>query len=137
MFGEGAVAGVVGIAAKVIDRIFPDQTERDKAKLAMLQMEQSGELDFIKTQLSAIVTEAQSNDPWTSRARPSFLYVIYIMILASLPMGILHAFEPEVAVSIADGMKAWLQAVPESLWALFGAGYLGYVGARSLDKRKK
>jgi hypothetical protein len=27
-----------------------------------------------------------------------------------------------------------LGAVPESLWWLFGAGYLGYTGARSFDK---
>ena len=27
-----------------------------------------------------------------------------------------------------------LNAVPESLWWLFGAGYLGYTGARSFDK---
>jgi hypothetical protein len=27
-----------------------------------------------------------------------------------------------------------LNAVPDSLWWLFGAGYLGYTGARSFDK---
>jgi len=26
--------------------------------------------------MQAIVVEAQSNDPWTSRARPSFLYMM-------------------------------------------------------------
>jgi len=32
---------------------------------------------------------------------------------------------------------AWLSvlgAIPENLWWLFGAGYLGYTGARSFDK---
>jgi len=28
-------------------------------------------------------------------------------------------------------------AGPDSLWTLFGAGYLGYTGARSMDKRSK
>jgi hypothetical protein len=31
-------------------------------------------------------------------------------------------------------LTSLLMAIPESLWWLFGAGYLGYTGARSLDK---
>ncbi len=34
----------------------------------------------------------------------------------------------------AENLSKLLNAVPESLWWLFGAGYLGYTGARSLDK---
>jgi len=34
--------------------------------------------------LSAIMAEANSHDPWTSRARPTFLYVIYGVILLSV-----------------------------------------------------
>jgi hypothetical protein len=86
--------------------------------------------------MSAIIAEAQSQDPYTSRARPSFLYVMYALILAAIPMGVLHAYNPELAVSIATGLKAWLEALPEELWWLFGAGYLGYTGARTIDKVK-
>jgi hypothetical protein len=60
---------------------------------------------------------------------------MYFLILAAIPMGVLHAVQPDLAVSIAEGMKAWLAALPEELWWLFGAGYLGYTGARSVDKR--
>jgi len=98
-------------------------------------MQQDGELKELQTRMSAIVAEANSNDPWTSRARPSFLYVIYLMILASIPMGILSAFEPAMAIAISEGMKAWLGAIPDSLWTLFGVGYTGYAAARTMDKR--
>ena len=131
---------VNGVGAKLIERLFPDKiaqaNDRARAELAVLQVAQDGEIRATQAQLSAIIAEAQSADPWTSRARPSFLYVIYIMILIAIPMGLLSAFRPEMAVAVAAGMKAWLTAIPDSLYALFGAGYLGYTGARSVEKAK-
>ncbi len=85
--------------------------------------------------MSAIVMEAQSSDPLTSRARPAFLYVMYIMILTSIPMGILFALNPILAADIIKGVQAWLDAIPTEMWALFGAGYLGYTNKRSEDKQ--
>ena len=86
--------------------------------------------------MSAILAEAKSDDPWTSRARPSFLYTIYLLILAAIPIGILSAFKPEMATQIASGMQAWLGAIPDTLWQVFGFGYLGYTGAREYGKSK-
>lgn len=125
------------IAGKMIDKIFPDPIEREKAKLEMVKLNQEGKFKEVEIQMSAIIAEAKSSDPWTSRARPSFLYVMYIMILAAIPMGILSAFNPSVAIQIANGMKAWLSSIPDGLWATFGIGYTGYTVARSAwDKRK-
>jgi len=39
-------------------------------------------------------------------------------------------------VAAAAGMVAWLAAIPEEMWWLFGAGYLGYAGLRTWDKTK-
>jgi len=126
------------VASKVIDKIFPDPIEREKAKLQMAKLNQEGSLKEVEVQMSAIVAEAKSTDPWTSRARPSFLYVMYALILASIPMGILSAFNPSAAVQIAAGMKAWLGSIPDALWATFGIGYSGYTVARSAwDKKVK
>ena len=74
-------------------------------------------------------------DPWTSRARPTFMYVIYLMILSAIPMGVVAAFDPTMATAIATGMQAWLAAIPDGLWATFGIGYSGYSVARSIDKK--
>jgi hypothetical protein len=130
------VSGVAGPLFGLIDNLFTSDEERLEAKRKLLEMEQAGKLDTLKTTLSAILAEAQSNDPWTSRARPTFLYVIYLCILTAIPMGVLFAFQPVAANAIAVGFGAWLNAIPESMWALFGAGYLGYSGARTWEKSK-
>lgn len=134
------IGPIADFANKLVDRVFPDkvaqEADRAKFKIAVLDMQQNGELAQLQQQMSAILSESQSLDPWTSRARPTFLYVMYIMILFAIPMGFLAAFRPEIAAAVAKGMQAWLAAIPESLYALFGVGYLGYTGARTFEKRK-
>lgn len=111
------IEGIIGPIAKLIDKIIPDPEARDRAKLELLKLQGGQEMEQIKTQLSAIVAEAQSTDPWTSRARPSFA-------------------RPEMAADIARGMNAYLAGIPEPLYAPFGTGYLGYTAARSWGKAK-
>ena len=130
----GLLLPVIG---KVLDKIIPDTAARDKAKADLAKLEFEGDLKEMEVKMSAIVMEAQSTDPWTSRARPSFLYVVYIIILSAIPMGVLFAFSPETANNITVGFQQWLAAIPEDMWTLFGVGYLGYAGARSYDKGKK
>ncbi len=120
----------------LLDKVIPDEKAREAAKLQLMQHEGQQALQEIQAQLSPILAEAQSADPWTSRARPSFMYVIYVLLLASLPMGVLFAFEPDVAKNVTEGFRAWLAALPEPIINLFGMGYLGYTGARSFEKWK-
>lgn len=130
------VIPILGLAGKLLDKMFPDPAERAAAEQKLQQLQLEGETKKIELQLSAIVMEAQSADSWTSRARPSFMYVVYIYLLAALPFGVVFAFNPEGASAIADGVKTFLEAIPGEMWTLFGAGYLGYTGARTLEKRK-
>ncbi len=127
---------LIGPVTSIIDKVIPDKEAAAKAKLALLELEGTHELRRIEAQLSAIVAEANSADPWTSRARPSFLYVMYIMLLAALPIGILSLFAPGTAETIAGAMTAYLRGLPEELYALFGTGYLGYTAARQWGKIK-
>ncbi len=127
---------LIGPIASIIDKIIPDKEARAKAKLELLKLEGSQEMTMIEAQLQAIVAEAQSKDPWTSRARPSFLYVMYVLILTALPMGLLSAFNPSAAADIASGMNTYLGGLPEELYMLFGTGYLGYTAARQWGKVK-
>ena len=123
----------------IIDKVvgmFPTVESRNAAKLALITADQAGQLENSKVQLTAIVSESASADPWTSRARPSFMYVIYLLILMAIPMGFLSAYSPATAIAVAAGFKAWLAAIPDSLYTLFGVGYLGYTGARTIEKRK-
>jgi hypothetical protein len=127
---------LVGPIASIIDKIIPDKEARAKAKLALIEMEGMHELRQIEARLSAIISEARSSDPWTSRARPSFLYVMYVMLLWALPVGVLSLFAPDAAGKIAGAMAAYLRGLPEELYALFGTGYLGYTAARQWGKVK-
>ena len=127
---------LIGPIASIIDKIIPDKEARAKAKLELIRLEGSHEMELVEARLQAIVAEAQSNDPWTSRARPSFLYVMYALILFAVPMGVIAAFDPITARAIGQGMTAYLAALPEPLYALFGTGYLGYTAARQWGKIK-
>jgi hypothetical protein len=127
---------IIGPLASIIDKVIPDKAARERAKIELIKLEDSQELEGLQARLSAILAEAQSPDPWTSRARPSFLYVMYAIILWALPMGLIAAFRPEAARDIAAGMNAYLNGLPEPLYALFGTGYLGYTAARQWGKVK-
>ncbi len=127
---------LIGPVAQLIDKIIPDKEAAAKAKLELIRLEGTQDLQNIEARLSAIVAEANSKDPWTSRARPSFLYVMYTMLLFALPMGLLAAFNPGAARDIGAGMNAYLNGLPEPLYALFGTGYLGYTAARQWGKVK-
>ncbi len=130
------IESLIGPIAGLIDKIIPDPKARDAAKLELIKLEGTQEMEAVRTQLSAIVAEAQSPDPWTSRARPSFLYVMYVLLLWAIPMGLIGAVQPDMAKGIAAAMNAYLNGIPESLYALFGTGYLGYTAARQWGKIK-
>jgi hypothetical protein len=129
------ISGLLELGGTIIDKIWPDPEARDRAKLELLKQQQAGEFKELEARYSAIVAEAQSSDRWTSRARPSFLYVMYILLLASIPFGLATVVAPDAAARFAEGFRAWFTAIPGDLYALMGAGYLGYAGFRTMDKR--
>jgi hypothetical protein len=110
----------IGLLTKLIDRAIPDEAARNAAKLELLRLESENER-------TVMLTEAQSTDLWISRARPAFLYVMYALLLWAIPMGLIAG---------ARGMRAYLESLPEPLYALFGTGYLGYTAARAWGKAK-
>ena len=128
--------GIIGPVAGLLDKLIPDPKARDAAKLELLRLQGEQGLDQVRVAVQAVVAEAQSADPWTSRARPSFLYVMYALLLWAIPMGLIAAVQPQMARDIAAGMTAYLNGIPEPLYALFGTGYLGYTVARSWGKAK-
>jgi hypothetical protein len=75
-------------------------------------------------------------DPWVRRARPAFLYVMYALLLWAIPMSVIAAISPATASAMARGVGAYLSAIPEPLYALFGTGYLGYTAARAWGKAR-
>lgn len=127
---------ILGLAGTIIDKVIPDPKARAEAKQKLAELEQQGELKQIGMQLAAILVEAKSNDAWTSRARPSFMYVMYIYILAAIPFGLLFVWKPDAAAAATQGVALWLESIPGEMWTLFGVGYLGYTFNRTKEKLK-
>jgi len=130
------IIALLDIGGKVLDKFIPDPAQRDAAKLEFFKAQQSGEMDEMKVQLSAIISDSQSADPWTSRPRPSFLYVVYLLLLWPIPMGVLAMLAPDRAIAFTAGFKGWLAAIPDSVLQLFGVVMTGYVAGRSWEKVK-
>lgn len=129
--------GFLSLAGSLLNKLIPDKTERDKYQLKLLEMEQQGAFKEQEMQYQAILTEAKSDDKWVARARPTFLYVIYVIIILSIPIGAIYTFFPTNINEFINGFRLWLQAIPQPMWELFGAGYLGYGAMRSYDKKTK
>ena len=139
---SGTVAALGGTLisglSDLFDDLFTTDEEKAAAKLKLLEAQQRGDLAVLEHSLSAIIAEAQSDDPWTSRARPTFLYLIYFIILTCFIGGIVGALvDPVKALQVANVTGQMLGAIPEEFLYLFGVGYLGYTGGRSFDKWNK
>ena len=130
------IGTVVESGFSLIDALFTSDDEREAAKFKLQKLAQDGKLQEQEVKLSAIIAEANSPDPFTSRARPGFLYVVYILILSAIPMGILSAFAPDIADRVIIGFEQWLNAIPESMLTLFGTVMLGYTASRTYEKGK-
>lgn len=74
---------------------------------------------------------------YAAAARPTFLYLIYALLLWSLPVGLIAAVSPAAAAAIVAAMAAYFRAIPDALYTLFGTAYLGYAVARSWDKAQQ
>lgn len=129
---------VVELISKGIDKWLPDPEAKAKAQMDVARMMQEGEFKALEQQMSAIMAEAKSDDPWTSRARPSFLYVFYAIILGMTVVApLVGIFQPETMDLFFMNVGKGFAAIPEELWWVFSVGYLGYAGARSFEKVSK
>jgi len=140
MAGFDPISAALDIGGKLIDRLWPDPTERDKAKLELLKMQQEGELkaltadiEMAKGQIDVNKAEAASGNPYASSWRPTIGYVG----AAALAWG--YVFNP-IAIWLAaifnPGMHLPDIKIDDHLWELI-MGILGLAGWRSYDKKQK
>jgi len=130
-------APLIEVGAKLIDKLIPDPEAKAKAQQELLQMQQKGELVELETRMQAIMAEANSADPWTSRARPSFMYVFYfVLVMLTIIAPFFGIFFPEEMTQFYTNVGSGFNAIPEAMWWTFTTGFLGYTGARMYEKRK-
>ena len=132
-----ALGTVLSIGTKLIDKVIPDAAQKAQAQLELMKLQNSGDLEETRLQLSAIIAEAQSPDPYTSRARPSFLYVFYVIVIFLVIIApIIGVFFPEQMTLFFENVAKGFAAIPEPMWWTFTTGYLGYTAARQVGKTK-
>lgn len=138
MFGlaTSAVDLLKEVGGTVIKSIFPDKAKQQQELLKFETMIQQGEFKREESGMAIMLADAKSADKFTSRARPSFLYVMYIMILSGLAVAGLFVYDAHIAKEFIEGFKMWLAAIPPALYGLFGVCYTGYTAGRSYDKKK-
>jgi hypothetical protein len=134
MIGD-AIAGVVG---KIIDRAWPDPTQKAAAAIELQKMVQAGEFkqidaDIQLAQMQADVNkvEAGSADPFTSRWRPTVGYVC--------AAGLAYAaiIEPCLRLAVTVyGVNSPLPEVDTMLTLQLLFGLLGLGAARTHEKVK-
>lgn len=85
------LGAIFDFGSKVIDKIFPDADARDKAKLAMLQMQQQGDFKELELQyknateqIAVNVEEAKSASLFVAGWRPAAGWVCVLGLLYSV-----------------------------------------------------
>jgi len=129
---------ITKVGGALIDKIFPNQADKDKAQLALLQMQHSGELQSLaneleisKQQSSITAIEAQQEGFFKSGARPALLWAtgLIFVIPGLMPyiswlLLLCGVHTPELPIISSDIYTT----------ALFGL--LGLSGMRSYDKSR-
>lgn len=76
---------------------------------------------------STIRAESQSQDPFVRRARPTFLYLMYVIL------GVNYVLVPLINLIFEASHSP--VSFPAELYWLFGSSYLGYGYLRTSDKK--
>ena len=120
---------LLGIGSKVIDKIWPDETQANVAKMELMKMQMSGELAQMAGQLKINEVEAANPSVFVSGWRP-FIGWVCGMACAwnwiGLPIAVAAAafFGRDLGLKPAD--------LTEMLPVLFGM--LGLGGLRTIEK---
>lgn len=130
---SGGIKGLADTAKDIIEEFHTSPEEKDRA-LARLAASQQAALDSARdyeVKLNDVAgqnirADAASQDKFTERARPTFMYIIeFILLWNYVGMSILGACGVKGVGPVT---------LPADLLWLFGVCVTGYVFARSADK---
>ena len=66
---------LLGILPSILDKIFPDKTEAERAKARLIELQVTGELEALKGQLEINKAEAASGSAYAAGWRPTVGYI--------------------------------------------------------------
>jgi len=117
-----SIAAFIPLIGSVIERLFPDPEEAANAKLKVMEMQMTGELEVLKQSGSIITAEAKSEHWITATWRPIIMITFAILIVARWFGLTTEQITPELEAQLFDIIK-------------IGIG--GYVIGRSVEKSVK
>lgn len=116
---------LIPAVSSILDKVFPDKTEADKAKARLLELQMNGELQQIVGQIEINKTEAANSNLFVSGWRPSVGWVCSAALAYEyLVRPLLTTFGIVAAPIEVDTLNTLLFAL------------LGIAGLRSIDKIK-
>ena len=132
------LTGIFDVGTKLIERLFPNPEEKDKARLALLQLQQDGELKQLEAEVSLALAqisvnkaEAESTDPFRAGWRPFIGWVCCV--------GLAFQFVVRPLANWAVAMNGYTIIIPglelETLMTLL-FGMLGLGAYRTVEKTK-
>lgn len=131
------ITAALDIGGKLIDRLWPDPTQRDAAKLELLKMQQSGELaalaaetEIAKAQAAVNAAEAESGSLYASSWRPT---VGYVCVAGLGYTFLLQPLLPWFAALLGASVPP-LPALDTNVLMTLLLGMLGIGGMRSVEK---
>ena len=116
---------ILEVGAKLIEKFIPDPSKQAAAKLALLDLQQRGELAQLTASATVIEAEAKSEHLLTSTWRPITMLVMVAIIANN------YILAPYL--SALFGFNVVLE-IPPDMWGLLKLGIGGYVMGRSVEK---
>lgn len=110
---------LIDLASKVFDKVFPDPSKANEAKLELLKLQQSGDLAALTASAEIIKTEAAS-EHWLAAVWRPILMLTFGGLIVARWFGFAA---PDL--SEAEYLK---------LWSIVEFGIGGYVVGRSVEK---
>jgi len=120
------------LATTVVSNLFPgkpkeeigiavDDTIKKSASIQATIRKFELEVEDLKDRRELLKTALRSEDPYVRRARPTFLWVMYVILITN------YIVFPIIGLKITT--------LPSALLTLFGTAFLGYGAFRSADKK--
>lgn len=132
------LTAILDVGGKVIDRLFPDPTQRDAAKLELFKLQQTGELaqlaaetELSKGQIEVNKEDAKSGNLFVSGARPFILWGCgFAMMYAAMIEPIMR-----FVATVVFSYNGAFPVLDTTLTTQVLLGLLGLAGFRSYDKK--
>lgn len=123
---------LIPVLGGVLDKIFPDKTKADEAKARLIELQMSGELQQVLSQLEINKEEAKNESLFVSGGRPACIWI------GAAALGYASILEPVLRflAQVAFGYSGGFPVIDSYVTMQVLFGLLGLGAMRSFDKKQ-